>query len=105
MVQLVVHCGVSSLANCITLETRAVCHKNLYLKRDISGQIPNVSTSDDFISNNLVEDKSEQNHCFQCYESQINLQKVCHQVNQEFQSGSIKMPAVISSNAGRFDIN
>ena len=95
-----IHCGVSSLAECITLETRAVCHKNLYTKPDIYGQLPNGVDINHIICDKTKSQEFEANEC-QCIESGINLEKVCDRVNQHFQSGAIKMPAVLSSNAGR----
>ncbi len=101
-----VHCGVSCMAQCITLETRALNDRSLYQKPDVYGRVP--EGNDKIItSNEPKEHKCEKpldNESHECIASQINLSNVCHKVNQQFQNGLIKMPAVMSSNAGRFEI-
>ena len=83
------------MAESITLETRAVCHKNLYIKPDIYGRLPNS------VSEDLMSQKLEANDCNECFETAIDLQKVCDEVNQHFERGTIKMGAQLSANAGQ----
>ncbi|CAG2178113.1 unnamed protein product, partial [Oppiella nova] len=96
---LVIHCGVSCLAKCITLETRALRHHTLYDKPDIYGRLPDGTQTAATNQLNCYQ-SLEPNDLSDCIESGINLKEVCHRVNQHFHNGFIPMPAVLSSNAG-----
>ncbi|XP_054160653.1 pyroglutamyl-peptidase 1-like [Oppia nitens] len=104
---LVIHCGVSSIAKCITLETKAVRQQRLYDKPDIYGRLPDdgggrqpMMCADGNSCRQIgstVEDE-----CYDCIECGIDLQKVCNEVNQHFEKGLVRLGADLSSNAGRF---
>ena len=67
-------------------------HKNLYIRPDINGKLPECNQTGD------CDDE-----CDHCLKSRINLDKVCQRVNQRFKKGEIKMGAELSSNAGRYE--
>jgi citrate lyase alpha subunit len=91
------------MAQCITLETRAINDRSLYQKPDVYGRVPEGNKMIASNDSNKCE-KPLDNESHECIGSEINLSNVCHKVNQHFQNGLIKMPAVMSSNAGRFEI-
>ena len=81
--QLVVHVGVSGMAEEITLEQQA--HNNGYNKLDVNGTCP---------ANSLCIDDADE-----CVISEIDMEQVCRYVNQS----GIGVKAVVSTDPGRLE--
>jgi pyrrolidone-carboxylate peptidase len=82
--QLVIHVGVSSYANKITLETCA--HKEGYVRCDHFGNKPSKGT--ECIAKSLES----------CIQVGINVENICDYLNT-----NLPVKACVSENAGRYD--
>lgn len=89
---LMIHCGVSHLAEGLVLEK--VGHGHDYDKKDVKGCLPKCS--------NICSTTDNSNSPSSKLTTQINVDVVCDQVNRSFEGGKIKLPSATSSNAGRY---
>lgn len=83
---LVVHVGVSGMANAITLERCG--HNSGYMKLDVRGKCPETGCC---VDGEVPEHRG-------CLETGFDLQEVCRQFSEELD----KIKIEISSNAGRY---
>ena len=86
-IQLVVHCGVSRLATCLTLEKRAVQNVDRYCSPDVTSCKPTCTNK------NACADPTY-------LYTELDLDQVCQQVNEHFKAGRSPIAACVSERAG-----
>ncbi|KAF7492836.1 Pyroglutamyl-peptidase 1 [Sarcoptes scabiei] len=89
--KLVIHCGVSSLAKGLHLEKRAVLNQDRYCLPDVSSCLP---------KRNCQQEPIRGKQKYLC--SNLDLEAIRNDLNEKFQSGSIKLPGIISDYAGEY---
>jgi len=91
---LVVHCGVSHLASCLTLEKQAVKNLERYCSPDVTSCRPCGGTSDGVLE--------PCNANLQYLYTRIDLDQVCADVNELYGRGRTPIPACVSNRAGEY---
>lgn len=68
------------MAQCITIETRAINDRSLYTKPDIFGRVPDNNIKEIAVNDAPKCAKPQSNDSYECISSKINLPDVCQKV-------------------------
>lgn len=96
--ELVVHCGVSCRATCLTLEKRAVENLERYCSPDVNACKP----LDELKNNNSNNSSAESQPHLKYFCTELDVEKVAQRVNERLAAGHLSIGACVSTRAGEY---